>query len=475
MATHSSIATTSPVDGASAPRIQGAPGPTDYTPIETSPPPPAVSSTSNTDQVHSKSRSTTPFIESEIYAKMLLLRKNGYPLWEPKTENALYPEIYQEKGSHIGDVGILNLFGGFDYLFNVCHEATHPLNVGRVPDNFKPIPDFNANDVLETKYRLGDYVLSDPKQIHQSRVQGSGNQFEGVPKEFGEGQAFSSTTSTGAILILPEGGKRVDYLRPEIFANYAADHAASWYTHATVAMGRETRNGSLYLITGFDKARAWGSATFRNANAEDVSLEFVPESSRGNSSYPSYDFRICHSAAATSDADGTYGEQSGSVFLRGYKIALRHSWFRRMIPGIINASDFLDPDRSFRFLKHPVSWLLSLSLLDWIKRQFSSDHIVDFYSVSNARAYHPSDAINSWLLRHTRADIALSHDDAWAAVIRDDDKEMPDTQELLLRVRANKHCIQYGTTSRGHKWVCLRGSPLSFSRNANENLKKHLD
>ncbi|KAJ3765173.1 hypothetical protein FB446DRAFT_655606, partial [Lentinula raphanica] len=69
-----------------------------------------------------------PFIESEIYARMLLRRGKGYPLWEPKSQNARLPEIYKEKGVHIGDIGILTESGGFDYLFNVCHEATHPLN-----------------------------------------------------------------------------------------------------------------------------------------------------------------------------------------------------------------------------------------------------------------------------------------------------------------------------------------------------------
>ncbi|KAJ3971366.1 hypothetical protein EV361DRAFT_911625 [Lentinula raphanica] len=380
--------TTYPSHGAGASHScnEGGPGPS----VEASAPALAISSTSNVYQVYNENRSSSPFIESEAYARMLLSRKRGYPLWKPKARNAQHPEVYKKHGVHIGDVGLLTQFGGFDYLFNICYGADHEMNLGRVPKDFRPVSDFDANHIVESKYQLGDCVLSDPGRIQQSAVQadysqGSANQFEGVPKEFGAGRAYSSTTSKGAILILPEGGKRVDYLSPEIFAQHAAEYAASWYTHAN-AMGRETRNGSLYLITGFDKARAWGTASFRSVNPEDFSLEFVSKPSKGASSYPQYCFRKCQSAVSKSGADDTYGEQSGSVFLRGYRIALRYSWFRKTIPGIINASDLIDPDRSLRVPKHSIRWLLSLSPLDWIKQQFSSGKVVNFYRASNTQA-----------------------------------------------------------------------------------------
>ncbi|KAJ3774189.1 hypothetical protein FB446DRAFT_771237 [Lentinula raphanica] len=454
---------------ANAPDIEGSPDATDYPSVTKSRRAPAISSIPYyVGQMHHETTTSTAFVEHELYARMLLLSKRGYPLWKPKARSTQHPELYKRNGVHIGDVGLLSQFGGFDYLFNVCHGADHELNLGRVPKDFRPVSGFDANDVVESTYRPGDYVASDPSRIHQSRVpvghQGSVNQFEGVPKEFGAGQAFSSTTSKGAILILPEGGKRVDYLKPEIFANYTAENAVSWYTHAQGPMGREARNGSLYLITGFDKARAWGSATFLSANPENVVLKFVPlKPSKGDSSYPRYHFRECHSAVWKSGEDDTYGEQSGSVFLRGYRIAIRKSWFCKMDPGMIKNNDFSDPDRLLRVPTNLVAWLQSVQILvsAWMKQQFSND-VVEFYYIPNTQVYHPLDTINSWLLRKRKADIVLSHDDALLAFIRDDDDEMPDSQELFLRLKKCNPCVEYGTTSRGHRWAIHQKRTTTF-------------
>ncbi|KAF9075460.1 hypothetical protein BDP27DRAFT_1179479, partial [Rhodocollybia butyracea] len=53
--------------------------------------------------------------------------KERYPLWKPKPDEYL-PEEYKRIGVRIGDVGILNDSGGFDYLFNGCLPADHPVN-----------------------------------------------------------------------------------------------------------------------------------------------------------------------------------------------------------------------------------------------------------------------------------------------------------------------------------------------------------
>ncbi|KAE9396979.1 hypothetical protein BT96DRAFT_798736, partial [Gymnopus androsaceus JB14] len=66
--------------------------------------------------------------DSAVYARQLMTEKRGYPLWRPQDHDPRLPDIYKQNGVHIGDVGILNEFGGFDYLFNACHPADHPLN-----------------------------------------------------------------------------------------------------------------------------------------------------------------------------------------------------------------------------------------------------------------------------------------------------------------------------------------------------------
>ncbi|KAJ3930658.1 MAG: hypothetical protein NXY57DRAFT_290970 [Lentinula lateritia] len=280
-----------------------------------------------------------PLVESEIYAQMLLLRKKGYPLWKPKSDNSRLPESYKREGIHIGDVGILTESGGFDYLFNICQGPDHEWNLGRVPADFRPILDldFDDTEVYTQEYELGSHVASDPNRIHQRRIPPSPtsnlNPFENqlhsaIPKEVGAGLSYSSTASKGALLVLPEGGKRVDHLHRARFEKYAAECAPSWYIHANGALGRTACNGSLYLITGFDKARAWGVASFSDAIPENIQLEYVPKSTDGEDRYPKYWFRTCDSASSSSGADDRYGQQSGCVFLRGFKIALRQTWFR---------------------------------------------------------------------------------------------------------------------------------------------------
>ncbi|KAJ3760463.1 hypothetical protein EV360DRAFT_39760 [Lentinula raphanica] len=349
-------------------------------PISQSPNAPGIPSTSKVHSDRERDQSFgIPFVESEIYAQMLLLRKRGYPLWKPKSHNTRLPEVYKKNGVHIGDVGILTESGGFDYLFNVCHGANHELNFGRVPEDFKPILDLDADDTEENdeEYPKGSHVSSDPNRIHQSTIQvensyqGSATQFEGVPEG---GVTFWSTTSKGALLILPEGGKSVNHLQREKFEDYAAECATSWYTHVGGALGRKINNGSLYLITGFDKARAWGVASFSNATPENISLEFVPRSSKGKTRYPEYYFRTSNSAVSSSGADDIYGQQSGCVFLRGLKIAIRQSWFREMVAETTQVSSLEFDDLLPRLSDNRNKWWLTRKVGQWfgLLQQLSS-------------------------------------------------------------------------------------------------------
>lgn len=98
-----------------------------------------------------------------------------------------------------------------------------------------------------------------------------------MPEEVGSGLSFRSSATKGALLILPEGAKRIDHLQHVRFAEYAAKHARSWYKYVngpSEAYG--VPNGALYLINGYDKARTWGVASFKNALG-NITLEFVPK------------------------------------------------------------------------------------------------------------------------------------------------------------------------------------------------------
>ncbi|KIK58520.1 hypothetical protein GYMLUDRAFT_245944 [Collybiopsis luxurians FD-317 M1] len=85
-------------------------------------------------------------------------QKRGHPLWKPKSQGGRLPNIYKQKGVHIGDIGILNEFRRFSYLFNVCHTE---LNLGRVPDDSEPLLNIDFDDTEESEeFELGSYVTS---------------------------------------------------------------------------------------------------------------------------------------------------------------------------------------------------------------------------------------------------------------------------------------------------------------------------
>jgi len=59
-------------------------------------------------------------------------------MWIPGPDMDL-PTEYRRQGMLIGDVGILYRAEGFIFLFNIFLPANHPINKGRVPDDFEPL------------------------------------------------------------------------------------------------------------------------------------------------------------------------------------------------------------------------------------------------------------------------------------------------------------------------------------------------
>lgn len=112
--------------------------------------------------------------DSEIYVCHLLPAKRGYPLWRPKPQGARLPITYKQEGVKIGDVGTLNEFGGFSYLFNIFHPADHPINVGRVPPDFKSLPAEEYLDVEEVpiEFEPGTHVTTKASKISRSNIPG---------------------------------------------------------------------------------------------------------------------------------------------------------------------------------------------------------------------------------------------------------------------------------------------------------------
>jgi hypothetical protein len=104
--------------------------------------------------------------DGEVYARLLLPKKFGFPLWIPQPHRNL-PREYRRNGVNIGDVGIITSGGVFDFLFNVCLPSHHSINGGRVPNDFKPLDPPEPVDIINVTV-ASTYIAS--RSIERSEL-----------------------------------------------------------------------------------------------------------------------------------------------------------------------------------------------------------------------------------------------------------------------------------------------------------------
>jgi hypothetical protein len=99
--------------------------------------------------------------DSENYARCLMPKGHGYPMWVPKPPDNL-PECYRARGVCLGDIGIVTRDGVFDFLFSICLPSDHAINLGRTPPGFQHIELNSAMDILtdDQKHPVGSHVGS---------------------------------------------------------------------------------------------------------------------------------------------------------------------------------------------------------------------------------------------------------------------------------------------------------------------------
>lgn len=128
------------------------------------------------------------------------------------------------------------------------------------------------------------------------------------------------------VLILPEGVERYYLHNERLFMDKAIRNAVDWYNFAEQRLGRIISHDSLYLITGFYKARSWSLAAYRQgAGAGEASAQFkAVQVGRGNIA-ASYTWETTHAMDwRVGPSDQYYnGIANQTVFIQGFKIAVR--------------------------------------------------------------------------------------------------------------------------------------------------------
>ena len=179
--------------------------------------------------------------------------------------------------------------------------------------------------------------------------------FSGGPGSVPGSFRFEGSSSTGAILILPEGGIRKDLLSTRLFQDYATRNAASWYQFATGSkLGRPAQNGSLYLITGCDKSPAWGVASYYHPfSRAKVSCEFMG-TEVGDGHPPGYHWinfrpatvrvsRLDHSGSSQARGDpNPRPTLNQCIFVRGFRISLELRYWRQLLGYKVKIEDGID-------------------------------------------------------------------------------------------------------------------------------------
>ncbi|KAK7036645.1 hypothetical protein VNI00_011578 [Paramarasmius palmivorus] len=391
-----------------------------------------LSSSSNHDHL------SQPPTDSEIYARQLLPKLNGYPLWNPDVSWEK-----QKRSVSIGDVGYIDIDGRFHYLFNILYPADDPRNgPHRVPPTFEPLSNLNLGTHTHkypNQYGLGAFVCSpqiEVRSLHPKDIQ-SDSRFwdisqwlvDGlIPEEVGYGYRITGKRSEGAILILPDGAARTDFLDEDRFEEYAYKNAISWYIYANGQLGRCIGGNSLMLVTGLDKAKTWGVASYTCSEPNTVQMDFVP----GIRAATKYRFRNVGSATANTGPTRTPSDaQDQCVFVRGIRVAVRerglHVDARSMKS--MSSQEVLYRSKSTPFRYHFIDEDHWVVVPDQAGQQ-------DLQLKTTLRPpYHPAAVINEHLLNsYPEIDTAVTHDKQWFGLLGDGEDIMPDDQELIGRL-----------------------------------------
>ena len=128
-------------------------------------------------------------------------------------------------------------------------------------------------------------------------------------------------------MVLPEGASHEDLRNERDFRNHALQYGLAWYQYAREIRGRMCPNGSLYLVTGHDKARSWGLTSFSTASAEMrmVSVKL------GIANTACWESSGCAMFRQSDDSLSATNENQ-CVFLRGFMISKR-GFFNAMLTG----------------------------------------------------------------------------------------------------------------------------------------------
>ncbi|KAJ7301654.1 hypothetical protein DFH08DRAFT_906608, partial [Mycena albidolilacea] len=253
--------------------------------------------------------------------------------------------------------------------------------------------------------------------------------------EFPGGEfVFNCDGPNGAVLALPHGSHLEKLENLESMRRYAAQYVESWYKYVNETRGRGLANGSLYLVTGWEKANSWGMASYHNvALQNDFQLLFRPTADAANRHRYRWQGPHCRRKHADPPpVDETPLNQT--IFIHAFAISVCEN-----IWGKLFGVEVCQPADSSNLQKNSgrgfVPYGSRGSSFGWSFFFGSSYSGGKQYTgkapapgngmVSDAspipKIIHPSEIIHERVLREApQATVVITHDDDWRDVFRDD-------------------------------------------------------
>jgi len=152
----------------------------------------------------------------------------------------------------------------------------------------------------------------------------------------GVGIEFSSSSNEGALLVLPEGADQHDLCNLLLFEREALRSGKAWYEFAVTKLGRTWISpDSLYLITGCHKTSSWSLAAFHQSSGTcNFNAQFTAGKIINGNIGAAYSWQMT-SAIPCRIGPESYNKEvkNQTVFIRGFKIAIRDGTFLRLLRG----------------------------------------------------------------------------------------------------------------------------------------------
>ncbi|KAK7033461.1 hypothetical protein R3P38DRAFT_795399 [Favolaschia claudopus] len=389
----------------------------------------AAAATTSTPTMATSNAPTTPtptvvYSESGNYTSLLLRQGRGFPLYIPAPPANL-SAAYRRKGVAIGDVGRVTPEGSFDFFFNIYLPRGHTINVNTPPD-FEPLLKYESVDVTRHNYEPGNYVSSPSAQKQRS----------GVSEFPGGNFLFDCQGPDGAVLALPHGAQLERLENLESMRRYAAKNAESWYKYVNQTRGRGLVNGALYLVTGWEKAKSWGMATFQDVSLRsEFQIAFSPTTDVENGYRYRWDGAYFHNKHV--DPPLSADPLNQTTFIHAFAISVCSGIWGKLFGAetcqLVDSSTFTDSSgRSFIPFGSSSG---SSSIWSFFGGNFTSSsggrqntaqgspdgNGIVSTAFPVPMAVHPSQLIHQHILREApNAKVVITHDDDWREIFNDD-------------------------------------------------------